>query len=258
MPNFFFTIACLGMSAGVLAAPTHADSPAIEDHATVVEIIETLIKRHGGKNAADRWKCGTVTFTTSAGILPPGMGAATVSESFVFPNFFKRSIIVDSPDGKVDLTFVINRDGGWMTSPGKPTLEIPRSFADRERHTFADISAVAHLREYIEHLTIVKKIDIDGKPAIQLRLESGDQMTGDFFVDLQTGLLVETSKQTLDPTTGTPAIISTRLGRYKDFDGIAVPMVFTATSDGKKMLEVTIARLEFKETLPESTFTKPE
>lgn len=44
-----------------------------------------------------------------------------------------------------------------MTSPGKPTMEIPRSFADRERHTFADISAVAHLREITENLTIIKK-----------------------------------------------------------------------------------------------------
>jgi len=62
----------------------------------------------------------------------------------------------------------------------------------------------------------------------------------------------------MDPTTGNHAIISTRLGEYKDVDGIPVPMAFAATSDGKKMLEVTISELEFKDSLPDSTFTKPE
>ncbi len=117
---------------------------------------------------------------------------------------------------------------------------------------------MAHLRDNIENLTIVKKLDIDSKPAIQLRLESEDLGTGDFFVDLRSGLLVGTSKQTLDPTTGTQAIISTRLGKYKDFEGISVPMAFAATSDGKKMLDVTIEKLEFKDSLPDSTFAKPE
>ncbi len=242
----------------VLAAQTHADSPTIDDNATVAEIVETLIKRHGGKNAPDRWGCGTIKFTTTAGILPPGIGTATVTESFAFPSFFKRSIVADSTDGEIDLTFIINKDGGWMTSPGKPTMEIPRAFADRERHTFADICAVAHLRDNIGNLTIVRKLDIDSKPAIQLRLESEDLGTGDYFVDLQSGLLVGTSKQTLDPITGTQAIISTRLGMYKYFEGVAVPMAFSATSDGKKMLDVTIAKLEFKDSLPDSSFTKPE
>ena len=258
MPKPLAAIVCFAMSWCVLTAQTHADSPTIDDNATVAEIVETLIKRHGGKSASDHWKCGTIEFTTTAGILPPGMETATVTESFAFPNFFKRSIVADSPDGEIDLTFIINKDGGWMTSPGKPTMEIPRAFADRERHTFADICAVAHLRDNIENLTIVKKLDIDSKPAIQLRLESEGLGTGDFFVDLHPGLLVGTSKQTLDPTTGIQAIISTRLGKYKDFKGIAVPMAFTATSDGKKMLDVTIAKLEFKDSLPDSTFAKPE
>ncbi|MEM8672167.1 MAG: hypothetical protein AAGG48_31925 [Planctomycetota bacterium] len=258
MPKPLAAFVCLAMSWCLSTSQARAEPPAIDDNATVAEIVETLIKRHGGKNASDRWKCGTIEFTTTAGILPPGMGTATVTESFAFPNFFKRSFVADSPDGGIDLTFVINKDGGWMTSPGKPTMEIPRAFADRERHTFADICAVAHLRDNIENLRIVKKLDIDSKPAIQLRFESEDLGTGDFFVDLQSGLLVGTSKQTLDPTTGTQAVISTRLGKYKNFGGIAVPMAFTATSDGKKMLDVTIARLEFKDSIPDSTFAEPE
>ncbi len=140
MPKSLAAIVCFAMSWCVLAAQTHADSPTIDDNATVEEIVETLIKRHGGKNASDHWKCGTVRFTTTAGILPPGMGTATVTESFAFPSFFRRSIVADSPDGEIDLTFIINKDGGWMTSPGRPTMEMPRAFADRERHTFADIA----------------------------------------------------------------------------------------------------------------------
>lgn len=254
----YVAIVCFTMSAGVLTAQTRADSPAINDSATIADIVDTLVERHGGNKATDRWKCGTLKFTTSVGILPPGLGPATVTESFDFPNFFKRSIIAESPEGKIDLKFIINKEGGWMTSPGKPTMEIPRSFADRERHTFADISAVAHLRANIKHLTVVKKLDIDGKPSVQLRLDSNDLGRGDFFVDLQSGLLVGTSKQTVDPITGTQATISTRLGKYKDIEGVPVPMAFSATSNGKKMLEVAITSVEFKDSLPDSTFAKPQ
>lgn len=246
------------MSVCVIAAQTHAEPPAIDDTDSVSKIVDTLVKRHGGKNAANLWKCGTLKFTTSEGILPPGLGTVTVTESFDFPSFFKRSIIAESPEGKVDLTFIINKDGGWMTSPGKPTIEIPRSFADRDRHTFAEISAVAHLRDKIEHVKVVMKLDIDGRPAVQLRLESIDMGSADFFVDSQSGLLVGTSKQAQDPVTGHQATISTRLGDYKDIEGMPVPMTFSAISDGRKVLEVAITRVEFEDSLPKSTFVKPE
>lgn len=251
-------ILCFAMSACVIAARTHAEPPAIDDTDSVSDIVDTLLNRHGGENATNRWKCGTLSFTTSEGILPPGLGSVTVTESFDFPSFFKRSIIAESPEGKVDLTFIINREGGWMTSPGKPTIEISRSFADRDRHTFADISAVAHLRDNIEHVTVVKKLDIDGRPAIQLRLDSKDLGRADFFVELQSGLLVGTSKQAQDPVSGEQAAISTRLGEYKDIEGIPVPMAFSATSNGRKLLEVAITGVKFEDSLPDSTFAKPE
>ncbi len=249
---------CFAVLACVFASEVHADAPAIDETDTVADIVNTLIERHGGTKATDRWKCGSLKFTTTAGILPLGLGPATVTEDFNFPNSFNRSVVVDSPNGKIDLKFIVNEEGGWMTSPGKPTMEIPRSFADRDWQTFADLSAVTHLREHLGSLAVVKKLDIDGKPAIQLRLDSQDVGSGDFFIDLHSGLLIGTTKTTLDPISGNQAIISTRLGKYEDVDGIPVPMAFTATSNGKKMLQVEIHSVEFKNSIPDSTFTKPE
>tara|TARA_A100001391_G_scaffold186097_1_gene155064 strand:+ start:17 stop:229 length:213 start_codon:yes stop_codon:yes gene_type:complete len=62
---------------------------------------------------------------------------------------------------------------------------------------------------------------------------------------------------TSDPLTGVHATIETRLGKYEEIDGIPVPMAFSATSDGTKMLEVEITRVEFKDSLPASTFANP-
>ena len=257
MPRLPVAVVCLAMSLCMIAPYGRAESPAIDNDATVTEIIEALIKSHGGNKSSKLWKCGIIEFTTSEGIVPSGMGAATVTESFCFPNFFKRSIDADSPGGKIFLTFVVNKNGSWMTSPGKPTVTIPRPFADREQHAFAAISTVSHLRDYISNLTVIKKLDIDGHPAIQLRLES-DQETGDFFVDVQSGLLVGTARESLDPITKKPIIISTRLRKYTNVDGIPVPLSFSSKCNGKKMLEVTITKLEFKDSLPDSTFAKPK
>lgn len=251
-------ILCFAAVACVPACQVHAEAPAIREADSVAHIVDTLVERHGGTKATHRWKCGTLKFTTASGILPPGLGPAKVTEAFDFPSSFKRSAIADTPQGKIDLNFIINKEGGWMSSPGKPTMEIPRAFADRKWHTFADISSVVHLREHVEDLAVVKKLDIDGKPAIQLRLETPDSGSGDFFIDLQSGLLVGTSKTTLDPIAGTQATISTRLGKYRKVDGIPVPMAFATTSNGKKILEVVIHSVEFKDSLPDSTFTKPK
>lgn len=251
-------IVCLALSTCTFVVDTHAESPAIKDDASLTQIVDTLVTRHGGSTAADRWKCGTIQFTTSAGIFPATLGSVTVTESFEFPGSFKRSFVAESPEGEIDFTFTINEQGGWMTSPGKPTMEISRSFADRERHTFADIANVAHLRANVSQLSIVDRFDVDGKPAVHLRLESEELGRGEFFVDLRSGLLVKTSKQTQDLLTGVDATIETRLGKYEEIDGIPVPMTFSATSDGKKILEVEITSVEFKDSLPASIFAKPK
>ena len=102
------------------------------------------------------------------------------------------------------------------------------------------------------------RLDIDGKPTVHLRLESEEFGWGEFFIDVQSGLLMGTSKKTHDPVTREDATIATRLGKYTEINGVPVPMVFSTTSNGKKMLAVEITSVEFNDSLPASTFASPK
>lgn len=252
------SIAILFLATFTFASQLHGDAPAISETDSVAKVVETLIERHGGIQATERWKCGKLKFTAAAGILPPDLGAATFTEAFDFPNCFKRSAVVDSSEGRIDVTFVINESGGWVATANKPTLQIPRSFADRNLHSFADFYAVIKLREQIESLTIARKLSVDGEPAIQLHLDLPDVGVSDLFISMKSGLLLRSRKTTVDSETGNQATVVTEFGKYQGFDGIPVAMEFSATSNGRQLIDIVIHEIDFKDSIPSSTFAKPK
>lgn len=144
-----------------------------------------------------------------------------------------------------------------MTSPGKPTIELDPSFADRRRHTFAKFASIAQLGDHVSDVSIIGRLDIDGTPVVHLRLTSQELGSVDSFVNRTTGLLVKTSTKTADPFTGVESTIEMELSDYREIDGIPVPMTLKGTSNGKTLISVKISDLEFKKSIPASTFAKP-
>jgi hypothetical protein len=235
-----------------------ANALAIPQDATVAEIVQILVERHGGARAVSRWRCGTITYVASPGLLPVELGPVRIKDSFDFPNGLLRSASTISHETPVEVTFVINEQGGWMTVKGHDPTAIDRSGVQREFHMFADYCNVSFLLDQVSNLRLVRRLEIEGKKTVQLHLESKELGSGDYFVDVETGLLTATSKVQVDPLTGAESIVAVRIGAYRDVDGIPVAMKFNSTSNGRPHLGAKIESVEFKESLPPGTFAKPD
>ena len=242
------------MSAVLVTSPLHVTCGVGANEPSATDVVGALTKRQGGAHALDRWKCGKIAYRTHGGIIPREMGAVDITEVFDFPNNFKRTVTSDAPNGKHTSTYILSSDGGWMLEAGRPPVAIDSSFANRPRHSFADILDLAPLESHIQHVRLLGPAKRDGTDTICIELASDELGSCQYFVARETGLLVEYSHTTVDPTTGKDAAIVTTLRRYRDIDGIPVPMSISATRNGDPLLSIEIRALEFKDSYPASTF----
>jgi hypothetical protein len=220
-------------------------------------IIRKAVKAHGGKKAFTCWSCGYLKYKTSGNFIPAQLGEVILEDTFQLPGHFKRVTHMEVNGKERLLVFVINHGKCWTKKGDAPAEPSDNNYTKRTEHTFAAFCNLAPLTEAGARLTKLGAKKVNGEKAIGLRAESKKLGEVDFYVSMQTGLVLKSRKLVPGTDQNKPSIMESFLENYKNVKGIQVPMRIKGAQDGKPIVDVTLIEARFANTFEDNTFAKP-
>ena len=215
-------------------------------------VLEKAAKAAGGEGASARWRCGSVKFSMSL----PG-GDCVTEETFQLPGQFKRVVV--GKEGAVDhsLVFVLDKGKWWSKKDQAPAERLEVVVPEKTEHQFAEVTRVPQVAENGQQLIEPHGLQIDGHAVIGVRVRRGELDPVDCFFSTETGLMLEIRKTVPGDDPDKPAVITTHLSHYKNFQGCMVPTRIKGEKDGTVFLDVSIIGVKFEQRIDDSVFAKP-
>jgi len=185
-------------------------------------------------------------------VTPMGEIAVDMEMQIVRPN--KLAAQLKTPMG--EMSMVYDGSNAWMKS-ATGTRDLPGSMAEEFQHqVVGEVYNVLQNFEKPEYsVQYLKSEPVDGKPAdvVYVRYTPTDYPMR-FFIDSKTGLVLKKSARGSGATG--PSMIEESYADYRAVNGIQFPFKTVATSDGKKVSEMTLESINTNVGVKEDTFRK--
>jgi hypothetical protein len=128
----------------------------------------------------------------------------------------------------------------------------------REQLNALRISRLTALTEKEYKLSPLAEENIDGRPAIGVRVEHKGFRDVNLFFDKESYLLLKTQTLIKDPLRGGEEVAAeTVYGDYRDINGVMTAHKFSIKYDGKAYNEGEVTDVNYSETLDDNIFEKP-
>jgi len=240
---------CLAVLALVSARVCAQDDPK--------DIVSKAIKAHGGEEKLTRLKVTKMKAKGTIDIMGNSVDYTLESVS-QHPDQMRNEFKMDVMGQPVSIVMVMNKTEAWRSINGQ-TMELEGSeLADAKDDAYGDYleSLVPLLKEKDIKLEALGESKVDDKPAVGIKVSSKGHKEFKMFFDKESNLLVKTQKRSKDPTNN-DVDAETFVSKYKEVDGVKVPMKLLLKHDGKKFLDADITDVKLLEKVDDSTFKKP-
>lgn len=220
------------------------------EEARLREIVARAIKAHGG---ADNLEKNKASITKLRGKL---LDLDYTAENTVqLPDRLRTA--AESKLGK--MVQIINGDKGWVKFGELSRECIKEELPEmREQLNALRISHLTVLTDKEYKLSPLGEENIDGRPAIGIRVEHKGFRDVSLFFDKENGLLLKMQTPIKDLLRGGEEIAAETLyGDYRNVDGVMTSHKFTIKYDGKVYNEGEITEVKYSESLDDNVFDKP-
>ena len=237
--------ACLPLS-GVLAD----ESPRVT--------VQSAIKAHGGEQNISKTLTGTVVAKAKMSLAPDVEAAITWEETFELPRRYRRSIKGQFMGKDFSMEYAITEGSGWVRQNGGEARDYKGEKLPLSRSWNAALALLpACLADGVK-LGSGGKDKVEGREAVGVSV-SGEALGGDavLFFDTKSGLLVKSKRRMQHPLTRQEVDGEVILSDYKEVSGVQYPRKIATYIDGKKVIEMEIARIELLKKLDDRLFEKP-
>jgi hypothetical protein len=232
----------------VLGFPTGAR--AVE---TPQAIVERAIQAHGGAEKLSKpWTIqtkrkgtlGTFAFVQQASLGPAGQ--------------FKEALEVDVNGKKFTLIRVFNGEEGWVISNEKP-LEVNDQLRTelREASFLTRVVRLAPLKDKMIELTALGEAQVNGRPAVGVKVSLKGHRDINLYFDKGSGLLAKIERRVVDVTAKQEFNEEQVITEYQETEGIKTVKKAIINRDGKKFVELEVTEVKFLDKIDESEFAKP-
>jgi hypothetical protein len=227
----------------------------------VQPIIDKAIKAHSPKGPNEKHKAyqgknkGTIyvqglelEFTQEIWVSPPAK-FKEVMELTVMNVAVKTTTVYDGKQGWIK----VNAGGNEMDIPVKDELL-------EEFKTIADMIGLGQLRTLKAKdtkLSLVGEAQVNGKPALGVRVSREGKKDLTIYFDKTTGLMAKVERRAVDFQTGQEATEERIIVSYKEVENQKIPSRVIVNRDGTKLLEADVIEARHLEAHPDSEFAKP-
>jgi hypothetical protein len=236
----------------IVAVPAAADDKARA-------LIENAIKAQGGPEKVAKLRTMRIKAEGTTDLIP-GQPATpfTIEDVWQMPDKYRTSVTFTLMGMKVTQIQVLDGDKGWMQASGQ-VIDLPKDAVAemREQKYAEDLDRFGFLKDTDKELSMLEGAEVDGKPAVGVRVKSKGHRDVTLYFDKGTGLLVKRAQAVLDPVSGKEVKQEVVFGDYADKSGVKHYKTITAFRDGKKVIEAKVTAVEFLDKVDPKLFAKP-
>ncbi len=238
--------------AGLFVGLAHAQDGQPEARA----ILDKAITAHGGE--ADLNKYHAATFKTKGRLEILGGFDFTQEMSYQMPDKFRDDLEFEVMGMKIRTLTVYNAGKAGIEVNGKK-IDMGKKLDDalKEATQLLEAGRLVGLRGKGYELSIVGDADVNGKPAVGIRVTKKDQRDYNLYFDKKSGLMVKTERRTIDLQSDQEVTEERIVTEYEKVEGVPHPKKMTINRDGKKFLEAEILERKEFDKLDEGMFKVP-
>jgi hypothetical protein len=224
------------------------------------QIIDRAIQAQGGADLLRKYPA--MTMKSRGKFFAGDKAIPTTQEWTAEGNDRLKSILETTINGRpLKLIEVINGNRGWLKIGDMETLPLKKDRLQEERaEMYAGwVGTRLPLREDKGFkLTSLGEVQVDGQPALGVKVEREGQRDVRLYFDRKSGLLVKSSFLIRDlDAKGKEMVQDTFFHDYKAFQGLQQATRTVITRDGKRYIEVEATEVRPLEHLEDSTFARP-
>lgn len=188
-----------------------------------------------------------------------GMELEFTSESWVqVPEKFKEVVDMTIGGQKITVASVFDGKKGWIKA-NDANVDVNKEVLDEFKDVayLMGLSQGIFVRDKTLKLSLLGEVNVNGKPAVGVKISRDGKKEVDFYFDKATGLTAKVERRTRDFQTGQEVTEERILLEYRDQDGRKVPKKVLVNRDGKKYLEAEVLEMTFVEKLDDGDFAQP-
>jgi hypothetical protein len=238
------------LTAGLLLA-----SPSMTQADDVAkDIIEAAFKAHGGADNLAKLK--TRREKAKLSLEADGKTFTFTSDSLIQLPCQERKT---TRRQATTFIHVINGDRCWSNIAGRTREASAEQLKFRKEGLHGDyvVTLAPLAKEKGFTLSPLGEIKVDDRPALGVKVSAKDRLDQDLYFDKETGLLVKRQFRIQDPVTMQERDLEFLYTDYKETEGLKWPRKILQYSDGKKVSELEITELSFRDKFDDAEFAKP-
>ncbi len=158
---------------------------------------------------------------------------------------------------ELTLNYVFDGDKDWMQHNGGEVVDIPVTNIITQVFPMDSLNAILSLMSSDINLSTQPETEINGRPAVCIRMEIGGEWARQYMFDPETKLVVASKKTLFDTVTGGTKSVGTYYSNYQLIDGLNIPMSIETVINGESTATITVTDVRFMETIDQSVFAKP-
>jgi hypothetical protein len=241
----------VGAVVGV-SAPVRAD-----DAADARAIVEKGVKAQGGQEKLAKFNAHIIKFKGNF----HGMGQAIPMTGEITSqgkDRVKLDAEVEAGGMKFRIVNVIAGDKGW-NKVGDMLMELDKDQMGEAKHQAYSgwVATLAPLVAKEFKLSTIGEMEIEGKPALGVKVKREGHRDMDLYFDKASGLLVKFEHRVKDEGSGQEVTEEFFASDYKEVEGTKQSMKFTVKRDGKLFIEGELSEYQLLEKVDDSVFAKP-
>ena len=171
---------------------------------------------------------------------------------------YRSKFEADFGGQKIEGIGILVGDKGWRTFPELTELDAA-ALANEKRVAYLTIlpMILVPLKGDAFKLEAAKEEQVDGKPAVGVKVTCPDKKDFTLYFDKESGLPVKLVAKVIS-FMGEEVAQETTYGGYKDFDGIKKATKIEGKQNGDKFIEAETTEFKVLDKVDPKTFAKPE
>lgn len=219
-------------------------------------LLERGIRALGGEERLLKYQAGRIKTKGRLEI----MGGLDTTQDTVYqlPNKFRQVMELDINNQKITIVTAFDGKKGAIEVNG---MKLPSDEkimqALKEGAYQAQIGRLVPLRQKEFELSGLGEVQVNGKPALGMRVVKKGQPDVNFYFDKQTNLLVKSEIRTHDFMSGQEVTEERIITEYQTVDGMPVAKKVEIVRDGKRFMDAEVLDAKFYEKLDDADFAVP-
>jgi hypothetical protein len=222
----------------------------------VKTILDKAIKAHGG---AEKLGKHTGSVTKTKGTIDLAGGIDFIQEmTLKSPNKFKESIQMTVMGKTFTVTSAYDGEKAWIDYAGTNIDVNEKLMAEfKEQAYMMSIGDLSGLSDKKLELSLLGEVQVEGKPAVGVKVASKGHRDISLFFDKASSMLVKVEHLALDASGGQDVMQERIIQEYQELNGVKVAKKIHVNRDGKKFMEAEVLEVKYLDKLDDNEFVKP-